>query len=263
MTYDRIQNRRGTAAQWTSNDTTLLSGELGVETDTGKLKVGDGSTAWTARNYAGGSTNASDLVSGTLADARLSANVPLKNATNTFTAAQTFSAGAVFEVDTWVTSSDTASRLYFTNNGSTVVRGNQVQIRNANDVPCANFATNGALTIIDGFAFRSYFSLLEQSTGTEMYRLYTNNGEGGVTYFRDIQNSKMHVQYAPGNSNETALTTFYSQVVAAAGVTFVPPSSVTPANDGELTFERTSNTSLTVKLKGSDGVVRSTSLTLS
>ncbi len=76
---DRIQNRRGTATQWTSVNPTLLSGELGVETDTGKLKVGDGSTAWASRNYAGGSTNASDLVSGTLNDARLSVNVPLKS----------------------------------------------------------------------------------------------------------------------------------------------------------------------------------------
>ncbi len=39
------------------------------------------------------SLNASNVASGTLADARLSTNVPLKNATNTFTAAQTFSAG--------------------------------------------------------------------------------------------------------------------------------------------------------------------------
>ena len=41
MTYDRLQIRRGTASQWTSVNPTLLSGELGVETDTGKLKVGD------------------------------------------------------------------------------------------------------------------------------------------------------------------------------------------------------------------------------
>lgn len=38
----------------------------------------------------GGSTSASDLTSGTLADARLSTNVPLKNAANTFSATNTF-----------------------------------------------------------------------------------------------------------------------------------------------------------------------------
>jgi hypothetical protein len=40
----QIQIRRGTAANWTSANPTLAEGELGYETDTGKLKAGDGST---------------------------------------------------------------------------------------------------------------------------------------------------------------------------------------------------------------------------
>jgi hypothetical protein len=40
-------------------------------------------------------------------------------------------------------------------------------------------------------------------------------------------------------------------------------TTVTPAANGDLIFEATSNTSVTVKLKGSDGVVRSAILTLS
>jgi hypothetical protein len=47
----RIQLRRGTAANWTSANPTLASGEVGVETDTGKFKVGNGSTAWTSLGY--------------------------------------------------------------------------------------------------------------------------------------------------------------------------------------------------------------------
>lgn len=51
----KIQLRRGTAAEWNSNGTVVLSaGEPGFETDTGKFKVGDGSTTWTALAYAGG-----------------------------------------------------------------------------------------------------------------------------------------------------------------------------------------------------------------
>lgn len=42
-----------------------------------------------------------------------------------------------------------------------------------------------------------------------------------------------------------------------------PPASATPTNNGEMTFQLTSNTSLVVKVKGSDGVVRSNTLTLS
>ena len=47
----QMQQRRDTAANWTSADPTLLSGELGYETDTGKFKVGDGTTAWTSLSY--------------------------------------------------------------------------------------------------------------------------------------------------------------------------------------------------------------------
>mgnify|MGYP003133063510 FL=1 len=49
-----MQQRRDTAANWTSNNPTLLSGELGYETDTGYFKIGDGSTAWTSLGYIDG-----------------------------------------------------------------------------------------------------------------------------------------------------------------------------------------------------------------
>ncbi len=43
--------RRGTAAEWTASNPTLLEGEVGVETDSKKLKVGDGLTAWASLPY--------------------------------------------------------------------------------------------------------------------------------------------------------------------------------------------------------------------
>jgi hypothetical protein len=49
----RFQMNRRTAAQWTAANTVLLAGELGVETDTHKVKGGDGTTAWTALPYIG------------------------------------------------------------------------------------------------------------------------------------------------------------------------------------------------------------------
>ena len=48
----QIQLRRGTAAQWVSANPVLASGEQGYETDTGKLKIGNGSTAWNSLSYA-------------------------------------------------------------------------------------------------------------------------------------------------------------------------------------------------------------------
>ena len=46
-----IQIRRDTASAWTSANPTLAQGELGLETDTTKLKAGDGTTAWTSLAY--------------------------------------------------------------------------------------------------------------------------------------------------------------------------------------------------------------------
>ena len=46
-----MQQRRDTAANWTSANPTLLAGEIGIESDTLKWKVGTGSTAWTSLGY--------------------------------------------------------------------------------------------------------------------------------------------------------------------------------------------------------------------
>jgi hypothetical protein len=55
-----IQVRRDTAANWTSTNPTLAAGEIGFETDTNQFKIGDGTTAWTSRPYAGGAGGGGD-----------------------------------------------------------------------------------------------------------------------------------------------------------------------------------------------------------
>ena len=50
----RIQYRRDTASNWTSEDPVLASGEPGYETDTGNVKIGDGSSDWANLSYSGG-----------------------------------------------------------------------------------------------------------------------------------------------------------------------------------------------------------------
>lgn len=47
----RIQLRRDTAANWTSNNPTLAEGELGLELDTNKFKIGNGLDDWDTLNY--------------------------------------------------------------------------------------------------------------------------------------------------------------------------------------------------------------------
>ena len=49
----RIKHPYRTAAQWTSTNPVLLSGEVGYESDTGRSKVGDGTKKWSALEYIG------------------------------------------------------------------------------------------------------------------------------------------------------------------------------------------------------------------
>jgi hypothetical protein len=48
---NRIQLRRGSATQWSNANPTLAQGELGIELDTGRIKIGDGVTAWNSLRY--------------------------------------------------------------------------------------------------------------------------------------------------------------------------------------------------------------------
>lgn len=59
----KIQVRRDLSSRWTSVNPVLTAGEFGYETDTGSLKIGNGSTVWADLPYA---------------------NVPLKTYTPTF-----------------------------------------------------------------------------------------------------------------------------------------------------------------------------------
>ena len=58
------------------------------------------------------------------------------------------------------------------------------------------------------------------------------------------------------------LTRIWPDLYVPGNLTIVPGSSVTPGSNGDLVVEATSNTSVTIKLKGTDGTVRSVSLTL-
>lgn len=57
----RMQQRRGTASQWTSANPVLGSGEIGFETDTNKFKIGNGQATWGSLPYF---ANVSDIIDG-------------------------------------------------------------------------------------------------------------------------------------------------------------------------------------------------------
>jgi hypothetical protein len=51
MSYTRILVRRGTSTEWTTANPILAAGEFGFETNTGKFKVGNGTSNWAALKY--------------------------------------------------------------------------------------------------------------------------------------------------------------------------------------------------------------------
>jgi hypothetical protein len=49
----QIQLRRGTESAWTAANPLLADGEMGLESDTAKFKIGDGVTYWNSLVYGG------------------------------------------------------------------------------------------------------------------------------------------------------------------------------------------------------------------
>jgi hypothetical protein len=65
----RMQQRRDTSGNWTSANPVLASGEFGLETDTGKFKVGDGTSVWSSLSYVGVVSSVNGLTGNVILDA--------------------------------------------------------------------------------------------------------------------------------------------------------------------------------------------------
>ena len=87
----RMQQRRDTAANWTSNNPTLANGEIGIESDTKKMKVGDGTTAWTSLTYAATGTVTSITAGTGLSGGTISSSgtIAIESTVATLTGSQT------------------------------------------------------------------------------------------------------------------------------------------------------------------------------
>lgn len=58
--YADITESIGTAAAWTSANPILLAGQIGIESDTGRWKIGDGATAYASLAYQNSGTHAAE-----------------------------------------------------------------------------------------------------------------------------------------------------------------------------------------------------------
>jgi hypothetical protein len=94
------------------------------------------------------------------------------------------------------------------------------------------------------------------SSDSAMLQLHENSGS-----FRIVATFSTTGAYQPLVLSTGGVDTITCD--ASGNLVLKPSASVIPAANGDLVIEKTSNTSLTFKVKGSDGTVRSGSITLS
>lgn len=122
--------------------------------------------------------------------------------------------------------------------------GTKVLANGASNVPGLGLATTG-------------LTITQTTPGKVAYANYVNGaGYGAITVAASAQ---MALAWTSNGVDQAAKSLGWDN---NGNVTLYPQTSVTPANNGEMNFQLTSNTSLVIKVKGSDGTVRSTTLTL-
>jgi hypothetical protein len=68
MTVRRIQMRRGTATEWAAANPVLADGEIGIERDTLRCKIGNGAATWNTLGYATVRADGGDTITARAAD---------------------------------------------------------------------------------------------------------------------------------------------------------------------------------------------------
>ena len=142
----------------------------------------------------------------------------------------------------------TATDLFLENSyleGNVTIKGSGFHISNVTITGSLIIDTTADGTTITNSTFGS---LTDNGINT---KLINNNASGVVNKISDIGNIGIG----------TTTPSYKTHIVGTLG--FNPGLSVDPVNNGDVVIEATNDTTLTFKLKGSDGVVRSGTITLS
>jgi hypothetical protein len=217
---DMIQIRRDTAANWTSANPILAQGELGAETDTSKIKIGNGSSAWNALGYL---IDAGDYL--TAASTNTLTNKTIAFADNTLTGVQPSLVS-----------------------GTSIKTINSTTLLGSGDLAVGDVTLAGAQTITGTKTFSGTSSTLSEiltnaaevatvsataATGTIAYDIttqsvlyYTSNASANWTVnFRASSGTSLNTALATGQSVTVAFlvtqgaTAYYNSAVQVDGTT--------------------------------------------
>ena len=192
-----IQLRGGTASAWTTANPTLAQKEMGIETDTNKIKLGDGATAWTSLGYfeTGEVTLAASQVftnkTITFADNTLTgvqaadADTTKNDVANTFTAVQTFGKSVVeTKVAMAAAEIDLATGNYFTKTISGIITLTVANTAASGSVSAFVLElTNGgsaAVTFFSGVTWAAATAPTLTAAGVDTLAFFTS--DGGTTW---------------------------------------------------------------------------------
>jgi hypothetical protein len=195
---DKIQIRRDTAANWTSANPTLAQGELGLETDTGKLKAGTGSTAWTSLGYYSLGILSSGI---TLTNANLTGTTSIEEVIEKVTTATSTTGTINFDAGT-------SAVQYYT--------ANQTANRTINFRASSSATLNSIMAIGESMSFAI---LMAQGSTAYYLNVYQVDGTG-IT-------PKWQGGAAPSAGNASSTDSYSFTIIKTANATFTVFASQT------------------------------------
>lgn len=205
----QIQVRRGTAAQWTSTNPTLAAGEWGYETDTGKAKIGNGSTAWSSLSYFGGTGTVTSITAGTgLSGGTItgSGTIAIDTATTVdLSTAQTLTNKTL----TTPTITQGQATPTFSANAYTLVAGDAGKLllaSNSSTAGTVNVPTNGSVA----FATGTQITILQTGSGQLTISATTPATTTILSTGATAASPKCRAQYSAITLIKTATDTWYA-----------------------------------------------------